>query len=157
MDTCSEDDDLKFAVDCMLGKLAKTLRILGFDTFYKQYIDDSELVNIAYEQNRIILTRDVELTKRKKAIKYLLIKDTDHKKQVKQLIKQYSDIEKFKKPLTRCLICNSILKSIEKQLVENLVPKYTYQNIEKFYVCPKCKKIYWSATHIDSMKKQYDI
>ncbi len=147
---------LKFAVDCMLGKLAKALRIMGYDTFYKSYIDDAKLVNIAYKEDRIILTRDRELTKRKKAKKYLYIYETNPKEQIEQVIEKFN-LDKYKKPLTRCLICNSKLIPINKESVKNKVPEYTYKNIEKFYQCSGCGKIYWPATHIESIKKVYNI
>lgn len=150
------ENELKFAVDCMLGKLTKALRIMGFDAFYKNFIEDSELVDIAYKENRIILTRDIGLTKRNKAKKFLLIKYTNPKKQIEQVINEYN-LNKCKKPLTRCIECNLLLKPIKKESVKNKVPQYTYENIEKFYICLGCKKIYWSATHIESIKKVYDI
>lgn len=148
--------EYKFAVDCMLGKLAKNLRILGYDTFYKSYIDDAELVEIAYKQQRIILTRDKGLIKRKKAKNYIYIKSTIPKEQIKE-VQNIINIDKNKKPLTRCLICNSVLKKIDKKSIENRVPKYTYSIVQNFYICEKCNKIYWSATHIQSMKKKYNI
>jgi len=151
-----EGKELKFAVDCMLGKLAKLLRIMGFDTFYQNYISDAELVDIAYEEERIILTRDVGLTKRKKAKNYLLVNDIDPKKQIEQ-VKNELNLDKMRKPFTRCLICNSILKSIDKNLVIDKVPEYTFKTINEFYICPDCGKIFWAATHIESIKKQYNI
>lgn len=147
---------LKFAVDCMLGKLAKALRIMGYDTFYKSYIDDAKLVNIAYEENRIILTRDRELTKRKKAENFFYVEETNPKKQIEEVIVEFK-LDEYKKPLTRCLVCNSKLKSVEKKSVKNKVPEYTYKKIDKFYQCSGCGKIYWSATHIESIKKIYNI
>ncbi len=146
----------KFAADCMLGKLAKALRIMVYDTFYKSYIDDAKLVNIAYQENRIILTRDRELTKRKKAKRCLYINETNPKKQIEQVVEKFN-LDNYKKPLTRCLICNSKLIAIDKKSVKNKVPEYTYKTIEEFYKCPGCGKIYWSATHIDSIKKIYNI
>ncbi len=149
-------EELKFAVDCMLGKLAKALRMMGFDTFYQSYIDDADLVDIAYREDRIILTRDVDLTNRKKAKKYLWIKSTNFIQQIKQVRKEFN-LEENKKPLSRCLICNEELKPIQKERVKELVPEYTYKTQDDFYKCSGCGKIYWSATHVDSMKDIYGI
>jgi hypothetical protein len=150
------NDDIKFAVDCMLGKLAKTLRMMGFDTFYESYIDDADLVDIAYRENRIILTRDVDLTNRKKAEQFLWIKSTNHKEQIKQVINEFNLNDK-KKPLSRCLVCNEQLNPIDKEEVEDIVPEYTYKTQNEFYKCSGCGKIYWPATHVESMKDIYDI
>ncbi len=148
--------DVKFAVDCMLGKLAKTLRMMGFDTFYESYIDDADLVNIAHNENRIILTRDVDLTNRKKAERFLWVKSTNHKEQIKQVINEFNLKDK-KKPLSRCLVCNKPLNHIKKKEVKDKVPEYTYKTQDEFYKCTGCGKIYWPATHVESMKDIYDI
>jgi len=144
------DTKIKFIADEMLGKLAKWLRILGYDTIYYQEKGDSGLIQRALDENRIILTRDTKLSERKLARKCLLIKSENFWKQFEQVINEL-DLDIKNKLFTRCLVCNSELIYVEKESIKEQVPEYTYQNQTTFYKCPNCKRIYWAGTHRDNM------
>ena len=148
----SEDSssEFRFIVDEMLGKLAKWLRAIGYDTIYYIGGDDSELVRQALEENRIILTKDSHLVKRKLARRTFLVRVDNPREQFKQVVKELKlDVES--RLFTRCLLCNQELVSVEKAGVRGKVPIYTYLTQSNFYKCPGCGKLYWPGTHKDSM------
>lgn len=143
---------MKFLCDQMLGNLSRWLRFFGFDTYYiKTNIDDDELLNIAEKDNRIILTRDKELIIRAKKRKLGIIKiDTiDLDNQLKLVLKNIKiDNDKI---LSRCSICNTILRQIEKDDIKNRLPNKIYNNMNDFFFCKNCDKIYWMGSHYDKI------
>lgn len=142
----------------MLGTLAKWLRICGFDTYYaKRHMKDKKLMDIAKKENRVIVTRDKELVynARREQIKVIKIDTYILDEQIKKVIGK-TKINK-KSILTRCLICNTILKEIPKKEVKDKVPSKVFENHEEFLSCPKCKKIYWKGTHYQKMLEKIDI
>ncbi|HGJ67692.1 TPA: hypothetical protein ENS27_20230 [bacterium] len=150
MENSVADTKIRFIADEMLGKLAKWLRILGYDTIYYREKGDNGLIQRALDENRIILTRDTKLSERKLARKCLLIKSENFWKQFEQVIKEL-DLDIKNKLFTRCLVCNSELIYVEKESIKEQVPEYTYQNQTNFYKCPNCERIYWAGTHRESM------
>jgi hypothetical protein len=147
----ADNEKIKFIADEMLGKLAKWLRTIGYDTVY--YNDggaDSGLVQRSLEEDRIILTRDTRLVERKLARNYVLIKSDNVWEQFEQVVKELA-LDTKSRLFTRCLICNKELMSVDKTSVRDLVPVYTYQTQNEFYKCPDCKRVYWPGTHKDSM------
>jgi uncharacterized protein with PIN domain len=138
---------MKFIADSMLGKLAKWMRILGYDVEYFPRISDSDLVDRALETGLIILTRDNLLIRRKKARNnHFFVQGDDYRDQLRQIVKRFpppGDQHIF----TRCLICNKILEPVEKPLVKDKVPPYVFETQEVFSTCPSCQRIYWEATH----------
>lgn len=136
----------------MLGTLAKWLRIYGFDTTYaNSEIDDDEILKISKKENRILLTRDKNLTNRarRENIKTIKITSTEIDKQIKTAIEDRKiDTAKI---LSRCIICNSIVEEIKKEAVKDKIPKRIFENISKYWFCPKCNKIYWKGSHYENM------
>ena len=133
----------------MLGKLAKYLRFLGYDTYYpKKGMEDDELIRIAREENRIIITRDKELAKRSDGF---YVTSENYLEQLKMVI------EKFKlsdeNMLTRCSVCNEPLVPVEKEKIKDKIPPYVYEHNDEFYICPKCGRVYWWGTHTDRIEK----
>lgn len=138
--------DLRFVADAMLGRLARWMRFLGFDTLYYRDISDSRLIRIAREQNRLILTRDTRLVKIKAVKDYLLIKANDSYNQLVEVI----DTLKLKEfnPLSRCVECNGLLKKISDKIeIKDFVPEFVFLNFNVFLKCSDCGKIYWEGTH----------
>jgi len=146
----------KFLVDEMLGKLAKRLRILGFDTKYLKDISDEKFFRTAKKEGRTLLTRDTMLSRRK-GIKSLLIRSTDIKKQIEQALKDLKLKINGKKIFSRCSECNSPVKSIKKEDAKKRVPEAVYLYFTKFRKCPKCKRIYWKGSHYDKLVKAVKI
>ncbi|OHB40885.1 MAG: hypothetical protein A2069_04335 [Planctomycetes bacterium GWB2_41_19] len=130
----------------MLGRLARWLRILGHDVVYDSSISDNDLIARAIREHRIILTMDRKLTERESAKNSLLIKSPSYKEQLKQVITHYN-IDYKSGIFTRCLVCNSLLASIEKEKIKDKVPPYVYSTQDEFDICQQCGRIYWSGTH----------
>lgn len=146
---------MKFICDQMLGTLAKWLRIYGFDTFYANgKISDEELIRIAKEEKRILITRDKTLAKvgKRENIKIIEINDTNLDNQIKMVLKD-KNIEDDA-ILSRCLICNSTIEEIEKEKVKGKVPDRVYRSNDEFWFCKNCNKIYWKGTHYINMLKR---
>ncbi|MEA3475165.1 MAG: Mut7-C RNAse domain-containing protein [Candidatus Cloacimonadota bacterium] len=140
-----------FAVDKMLGKLAKWLRVLGYDTFYKNKISNATLLSIANKDKRILITRNHTFRKRRHPIKIIFIKKDNLKDQLLELnneVRLSTD-----KMFTRCPICNRKTTEIEKEYVKDIVPEYVYQNQDRFFQCLLCGKVYWVGTHLENAKK----
>lgn len=144
---------MRFIADAMLGRLAKWMRIMGYDVAYYRRIGDRELVNMALKDSRMILTKDTLLIRRKKAKgNFFLVGGNSYKDQLKQVAKQFS-LKPYKNLLTRCIECNIPLTDIAKEKVRNDVPDHVYNSQDTFLTCPGCGKIYWPATHRDGIVK----
>lgn len=150
---------MKFIADIMVGKLAKYLRMAGNDVMYINDISDNEILKIAKNENRIVLTRDTLMLQRKdcknNTIKSLLIKDDKILNQLKQI---KSELQINLKPnLIRCLDCNKILIKVKKEDIPSKVPPYVYKTQKNFLYCGNCNKYYWRGTHYDSINNTFNI
>ncbi len=142
---------MKFICDDNLGKLAKWLRTLGYDTLFSQEISDKELLSKALNEDRVILTRDTKLIELKVVSRYLLIESDNPLEQLKQVKEKFNLETSEKKLFTRCLVCNTPLNSIKKEKIKDKIPPYVYKTQENFVFCSKCNKIFWSGTHVEKM------
>ena len=147
---------MKFICDDMLGKLARWLKIMGFDTYYEKDLPDNKLLKIALLEDRIILTRDSKIPKIRNAKNFVWIHSSDPLEQVKEVaqkLKLKIEPERF---FTRCLECNGALEKIDKEKVKDKVWPYVYKTQENFVICLECKKVYWAGTHVGRMKKRLE-
>lgn len=142
---------MKFLVDSMLGRLAKWLRILGYDTLYFSSLDDNDLVRIARAQGRMVLTRDRMMLKRR-GIDSLLIESDDFTEQIPQVLRDLN--LNLDRSFSRCSVCNSPLRRAAREAVQERVPPYVFQTQERFSLCPQCGKIYWRGTHWQRMRER---
>ena len=140
----------------MLGNLAKKLRILGYDAIYHSSIDDEKLINIAKQEDRVLLTKDERLVSNidKERVKSLLIRGNDD---LEQLIQVFSFLGiknvSINTDLSYCVICNGKLESIEKNVIKSKVPDGVYDMQQSFWICSDCKKIYWEGTHFEKIQE----
>ncbi len=142
-----------FILDVHLGKLARQLRMLGFDTLYETDYADDQIAAIAFDQNRIVLTRDIPLLKRK-AIKWGYWLRSQHPdEQLIELI-QYFDLLKFIKPFSRCIACNGLITIVDKNLIMHDLQAQTKDCFDEFYQCSSCEKIYWKGSHYENMLRR---
>ena len=142
---------LQFILDVHLGKLARYLRMFGFDTLYETDYKDSRIVKIAQAQNRIILTRDVSILKIKSVTHGYWIRSQHPVEQLTEVIRRF-DLNSNIKPFSRCTVCNGIVEKVEKESVINKLQPKTKLYYEDFYQCKSCKKVYWKGSHYDKMK-----
>jgi uncharacterized protein with PIN domain len=143
---------MKFIADVMLGRLAKRLRLLGFDVLYDRALDDNELIRLSLEEDRVILTRDTLLASRPLAKNRLMIKHD----LVDDQLRQVFDALGITAPpgfLTRCSLCNQPLAAAQKQDVKDLVPEHVYDTRNDFFLCAGCGRVYWKGSHVERMER----
>ena len=140
----------------MLGNLAKKLRLLGFDSLYSSSIEDDELLLVAKRDNRAIITKDSLLADKAKKQGIMTISVTNEN-EIEQIFQINEKITLGKCMVggdtSRCPVCNGELKNIEKKDVENKIPSGVIENMNDFWICEKCNKVYWEGTHIKKKKK----
>jgi hypothetical protein len=144
---------VKFVVDVMLGKLAKWLRIMGFDAVYGNRAADRELLQAARRERRVLLTRDHRLLQSAKNVRGLLIESEDWRRQLAQVLDAFS-LRDQARPMTRCLACNVRLKRLSRKNARNLVAPFVFERASAFSICPRCGRVYWPGTHFAAMDKQ---
>ena len=142
---------MAFVVDVNAGKLALLLRMLGFDTVYNNTLRDKMAAEIARSENRILLTRDTALLKRKIVMHGYLLRAQDPKQQVAEVVHLY-DLGPLIKPLSRCMPCNGLLVPIAKEEILDRLEPLTREYYDSFYICKTCARIYWPGSHHDKLK-----
>jgi uncharacterized protein with PIN domain len=145
MDSPGEERE-RFIADVMLGKLAKWMRILGWDVDYDNRITDSQLLRIARKEKRTILTRDRRMIEERKVDDYLLIENDDPEVQLREVVRRYGR-PREERILERCLRCNVLLESRDRGSIESIVPEYVASIHRRFSSCPSCGRIYWRGSH----------
>ncbi|MEA1940556.1 MAG: Mut7-C RNAse domain-containing protein [Candidatus Caldatribacteriota bacterium] len=155
MSKTNHKEKIKFLADKMLGRLAKWLRILGYDTTYSAYSNDLFVILAAREKNRVLLTRNTNLIKRKNICDFLFIKNDNWEEQLGEVIRGLKlKISLDSNLFSRCSICNTPTINIEKKIVRNHVPPYVFLNNNNFVYCPSCNKYYWKGTHWEKMRQR---
>jgi uncharacterized protein with PIN domain len=135
-----------FVADVMLGRLAKWLRIAGFDVLYSNRFGDDELVALSRQQERILLSRDTRLLLRKAVDRFVFLESEQIEEQLAQVFKATS-INVLPGILTRCLACNRILLDIPRDQIRDRVPPFVFETQRLFKSCPDCRRVYWAGTH----------
>lgn len=143
---------MRFVVDSMLGKLAKWLRILGFDSIYGEKMNDEELVALASKEKRILLTKDRRLS-RNWMVKTMFVKSNIVEEQLCEVIKRFG-LEMETDLLSRCPICNLPLVEVQKEDIREKIPQFVYNNYDEFWRCLGCGRYYWQGTHWENIRKR---
>lgn len=138
--------NIRFIVDVNLGKLAYKLRLLGFDTLFRNDLEDDEIIDISLAENRIILTRDRGILKQNVVTHGYWLRNDDPKKQLAEIIGRLQLQDKLK-PFTRCSVCNGGLNQVNKELLVEKLSADTLQYYNEFWECAGCRKIYWQGSH----------
>ncbi len=142
----------RFVVDVNLGKLARRLRMLGFDTRYGNRLEDREIVDISVAEKRIILTRDRRLLFHKRITPGYWVRSDDPETQLGEVIERL-DLRRQLRPLCRCLECNGKIEAVEREQVWARLEPLTRRYYDRFYACPDCGKVYWEGSHVDRMSE----
>lgn len=145
-------EEKKFIAAKELGKLAKWMRILGYDSVYHDRGDEAELVIQALRERRIILARSPWMS-RHKGIKAIIVKRDLVEDQLDQVVEEAGLAIEEEKFFTRCVECNTLLIAAAKEDVREKVPAYVFGAHDVFKKCERCKKIYWKGSHWDMVGK----
>ena len=143
---------MKFLLTRELGKLARWLRILGFDAEYLREIRASSFIIKALQEDRIIISRNRKLPKAR-GVKIVFIDSEILNEQIKEVQQRLNIKYDSKQMFTRCIVCNEQLKAIEKELVRDKVPPLVFDEQTEFVICPKCQRVYWQGTHWGKVKE----
>lgn len=145
----------RFILDAHLGRLASYLRMLGFDTLYRNDYQDEELARRSSIEERILLTRDRGLLKRGLVKHGYCLRTTNPEQQIVEIIRRFSLLESIT-PFSRCIRCNGLLKPAEKSVVEESIPQKTRSYFDEFIVCDSCGRVYWNGSHVQRMNALID-
>lgn len=152
-------DSTKFIVDSNVGKLAKWLRMLGYDAVFFEGDDDAYMIDKALKENRVILTRDTQVMKRgvitSGRLKAILIDSDKVEPQVLQVIEALH-LDFQSRPFTICLECNNPLEERSKEDIKDRVPPYVFKTQQQYMECPVCHRIYWRGTHWQAMLRKLE-
>ncbi|MFQ5506311.1 MAG: Mut7-C RNAse domain-containing protein [Planctomycetota bacterium] len=140
----------RFVVDGHLGKLARLLRMLGFDTSYRADCGDSEIVRISLAEGRIILTRDRGILRRKAVTHAYYVRSIHAREQLLEVLRRF-DLGALLEPFQRCMICNGVIGEVAKEAILDRVPAGTRAAYEEFHVCSGCDRVYWRGPHHAAM------
>lgn len=136
----------RFLADRMVGKLARWLRLLGYDTVYLPQLSPAGVMREGRRQGRIILTRDTRLLRHKEMPLSIFVRSDRFREQLKQVV-DTCHLDPLRLLFTRCAECNQSLDVVAKENIRDHVPAYVWQTQDEFRRCPECHRIYWGATH----------
>jgi uncharacterized protein with PIN domain len=136
----------RFVADAHLGGLARLLRMAGFDTLYDNNFDDDEIEAIAFSDNRIVLTRDRELLKRRSIVHGRYVHTLGPAAQLTEVVERLG-LGSRAAPFTLCLHCNAPLRAVEKALVQDQLPPTVRAHHHEFSTCDRCHRVYWKGSH----------
>jgi uncharacterized protein with PIN domain len=138
--------DPRFVADGHLGRLAAYLRMLGFDTWYDRFADDVILASTASSEQRLLLTRDVGLLKRREVERGYCVRSDNPHTQLREVARRFALADRIS-PFRRCMNCNGHLYPVLTQEVEHLLPPHTRETKNEFSRCSQCGKVYWRGSH----------
>jgi uncharacterized protein with PIN domain len=147
--------DPRFVIDVNLGRLARWLRVLGFDVWWSSDADDQLLADISLDQQRILLTRDRGLLKRRAITHGLFVHSEQPKQQTLEVMRRL-DLRRRVAPLTRCVRCNGRLDTVAKEEVMDRLEPLTRRYYDEFSRCADCGQIYWPGTHFARLTSLID-
>lgn len=142
--------DVAFIADINVGGVGRLLRVLGFDTIVDPELDDRGIALRAEGENRVVLSRDRNLLKRRLVLFGCLIRSEQPWKQLREVVRQYG-LAHLSRPFSRCVRCNALLVPIEKEKVMDRLQPMTRLYYDSFHVCPSCGRIFWRGSHTGRM------
>jgi uncharacterized protein with PIN domain len=143
--------ETRFVLDVHLRRLARYLRLFGFDVFFDETLDDAALAELSATQRRVLLTRDRGLLKRKIVTRGLLVRNTDPKKQLVEILDRLN-LRSSCRPFSRCIACNGTILPLDGTPPDD-VPSGVRAWCREYYRCAGCGKIYWKGSHYDKLSR----
>ena len=143
--------DIRFVLDTHLGRLAAYLRMMGFDTLYRNDFPDDELAEISHHERRILLTRDIGLLKRSLVIYGYFVRETKPRRRLQEIVDRFGLVTAMK-PFKYCMKCNGLLHAVEKALILDDLPFETAHYYDEFHRCEGCEQVYWKGPHYQRMR-----
>jgi uncharacterized protein with PIN domain len=145
----------RIAADAMLGRLARWLRLLGFDVSWTADIDDADLVRQAIQEERVLLTRDRKLGDAFRVPDLLVLRAEQPEEQLREVCAAL-DLRRHFRPFTRCSVCNTELRDVPRESVRNEVPGRILREQPHFRRCPRCTRVYWQGSHTDRLLERVE-
>jgi len=142
----------RFVLDVHLGKLARYLRLMGFDAVYRNDYDDAAIISLSLAQSRIILTRDRGLLKHGDVTHGHWLRATDPRQQLSEVVKAF-DLKGCSRPFTRCMMCNGLLDDVAKEAVIDRLPPLVRAHFDVFAQCRECDHVYWPGSHYARLRQ----
>ncbi len=146
---------MRFILDTHLGRLEAYLRMMGFDTLYRNDYDDDELARISDEEKRILLTRDIGLLKRGRVMYGYFVRNTESRARLLEINQRYRLVDHLD-PFRYCMKCNGLLMPVEKSAILDKIHPRTAENFDAFHQCQACQQVYWKGSHYDKMASLLD-
>jgi uncharacterized protein len=138
----------RFVADRMLGRLARMLRLLGYDTLYSPTITLAQLQGTARQGNCIILTRGHSQKRFPALLNVYSVRSENPAEQLRDIVEQFH-LDTRAGLWTRCTLCNALIQKVEKDQVRNLLEPKILQLYEEFFRCTGCAHIYWRGSHVE--------
>lgn len=142
----------RFVLDTHLGKLARRLRLLGFDASWQRDATDEELVSISLSERRTLLTRDRGLLKRRELTHAAAVRATEAGRQLREVVERF-DLARSAAPFTRCLSCNGRLEAVPKEEILDRIPAETRLHYDDFVTCTSCERVFWWGPHTRRLRE----
>lgn len=143
--------DTRFIADAHLGKLARYLRLAGFDTLFCNPIDDGELVTVANREGRIVLSRDRGIFRRSQLQRGYRVRSERPQEQLSEVLARL-DLTGGLRPFSRCLCCNRLVEPVPAHALGTRISVVTRSAYSRFWCCPGCGRIYWEGAHFRRMQ-----
>ena len=144
-----------FICDVHLGRLSRILRLLGFDTLFRNDFADREIANIAGKEGRIVLTRDRGILKRREVTHGYCVRSDDWHEQAREVVHRF-DCAGSIDPFTRCIVCNGHIEPVAKSAIIGRLEEKTKRFYEKFSRCRNCGKLFWEGSHYIKLKREVE-
>lgn len=141
----------RFAADAMLGRLARWLRALGYDTWYDSGVADPVLVQLANDEDRILLTRDRHLLRELRPVRAVEVRQDDPLRQLHDVVRELA-LSPAAELFTRCLLCNTLLVELPLEEALPLLPADIEEVPQPVRRCPSCGRLYWEGSHVRRMR-----
>lgn len=144
-------ESIRFAADIMVGRLARWLRVLGYDTLYNVHLSAVELVARAQNDRRVLLTRSPRLIEENPGVEAFLLRPDRPHDQLTLVMKTYDLGTEW--IFTRCIRCNVVVDPVSAGEIQEKVPADVLQVSQRFFRCPRCRKVYWEGSHLKRFRE----